>query len=198
MKDFEALKNIWSGQVEQSEINPEDVLKKVRKTKRSFSNKLLLETAGMLFVILLFAFIWISTPFMMWTTHLAMAIFMGCCLYYLFVQFQDYRSISNAELLLKQPQEFINYLQAYKKERYILNTRKYKLYSLFIGIAFGLYFIEVYFLAPLWQTLLGVIFTIAWFLICWFLMKIYIKREEEKLEEMMNSLSRLKKQFEAE
>jgi uncharacterized membrane protein (DUF485 family) len=196
MKEFEALKNIWDSQAVQPKVSPEEILKRLRRSKRSFANKLLFETIAIIVVIVLFTLIWIKSPFIMWTTHLSMSIFMSCCLYYLFVQFRDYKSINNSELMLKQPEEYIEYLKAYRKERYILNTRKYAIYSIFIGFAFALYFIEIYFVAPLWQTILGVILTTGWFLLCWFLMRVYRRREEEKLDSMINNLERLKKQFE--
>jgi Ca2+/Na+ antiporter len=196
MKEFEALKNIWDSQPEHPKVDPEDILKRVRKSKRSFSNKLLFETIGILAIIILLIVLWIKSPFIMWTTHLSMLIFISCCFYYLFFQYKDFRSISNSNLLFKQPEQYIEYLKSYRKRRYTLNTRKYTIYSVFIGIGFLLYFIEVYFIAQLWQTILGLILTVTWFMICWFLMRTYIRREEEKLGNMIENLERLKKQFE--
>lgn len=135
---------------------------------------------------------------MMWTTHLSFLIFTMCCCYYLLAQFRDYKNISNSEYLLKEPEEYISYLKLYQRKRYIFNTNKYRIYSIFIGIAFGLYFIEVYFSSPLWQTIAGIIATSIWFIICWFLMRIYIKKEQDKLNGMINELERLEKQFESE
>jgi len=198
MKDFEELKNIWQDQAERTKLSCEGILKKIRRSKRGFANKLLKETVGMLLVILVFAFIWIKTPFTLWTTHLSMLILIICCFYYLFVQFLDFRSIKNSELLLKKPDEYIDYLKSYRRERNILNTRKYSIYSIFIGIAFALYFIEIYLIAALWQTILGIILTIIWFMVCYFFMRIYIRREEDRLGTMIKDLERLRKQFEEE
>lgn len=195
MKDFDALKDIWSGQVSQPRISYEDIIKGLKQVKRSFSNKLLFETAGMFSAVIILLWVWISNPFMMWTTHLSLLILIVCCLYYVFIQISDYRSITNSESLLQQPEDYIQYLKRYRKRRYILNTRKYSVYSIFIGIAFGLYFIELYFIAPLWQIIGGVAFTAAWFVICWRLMRTYIRREQEKLYEMIEKLERLQHQF---
>lgn len=195
MKDFDALKDIWSGQVSQPRISYEDIIKGLKLAKRSFSNKLLLETAGMFSAVIILLWVWISNPFMMWTTHLSLLILIVCCLYYVFIQISDYRSITNSESLLQQPEDYIQYLKKYRKRRYILNTRKYSVYSIFIGIAFGLYFIELYFIAPLWQIIGGVAFTGAWFVVCWRLMRTYIRREQEKLYEMIEKLERLQHQF---
>ncbi|MFD2164079.1 hypothetical protein ACFSJU_16845 [Paradesertivirga mongoliensis] len=198
MKDFDALKDIWHSQLAAPRLSYEDILKGIRKSKASFANKLLVETIGMFFAIVLFALIWLDSSSMMWTTHLSLLIFLVCCLYYLFVQVRDYRSISNSEHLLKEPEEYISYLKDYRRKRYALNTRKYTVYSIFIGIAFGLYFVEIYFSSPLWHTIAGIVAIALWFIICWYLMKTYIRREQERLTGMIEKLERLEKQFSTE
>ncbi|WP_207425298.1 hypothetical protein [Pedobacter sp. SYSU D00535] len=196
MKDFDALRGIWQGQVSAPRLSEDEVLKEVRRSKSSFASKLLFETLGMSVAILVFVLIWATKAFSMWTSHLSILIFIFCCLYYIVLQIADYRSISNSDALLKQPEEYVEYLKFYQRKRYQLNTKKYTVYSVFIGLAFALYFVEVYFTAPLWQTLTGVGFTIAWFVACAFLMRVYIRKEQDRLGEMIESLEKLKKQFE--
>lgn len=197
MKDFEALKDIWHHQRSTPRISPEDVLKGVSKTRSSLANKLLFEVAGMGFVLAVLLFIWISIPFKMWTTHIAMLILNLCCLYFLYSQIRDYKLISDNSLLLSKPEDYIAYLKKYRHDRHILNTRKYLVYTIFLSLSFFLYFVEIAFLAPLWVTILGAAFTIAWILICYFvLMRSYILREESKLQEMISKLEKLQRQFE--
>jgi hypothetical protein len=196
MKDFEALKNIWQDQAEHPKLSSESVLKKIRSSKRGFANKLLMETLGMLLVILVFLFIWAKTSFTLWTTDLSMLILIICCFYYLFVQFRDFRNIQDTDILMKKPDEYIDYIKSYRRERYILNTRKYRIYSIFIGIAFALYFIEIYIIAALWLTILGIILTILWFILCYFFMRIYIRKEQDRLGAMIKDMERLRRQFE--
>ena len=80
MKDFDAIKDIWHGQVEMPKLSYDDLLKGIKTSKRSFENKLLFESIAMLSAILLFGFIWINNASMMWTTHLALLIFLVCCI----------------------------------------------------------------------------------------------------------------------
>ena len=195
MKDFDALKNIWHSQLSIPKISYEEVLSSIRKSKNSFANKLLFETIGIVTAIVLFVLIWVNTPSMMWTTHLSLLIFISCCFYYLFAQISDYRSISRSEQLLQEPEEYISYLKRYRKRRYILNTNKYLVYSTFIGVAFGLYFIEIYYSSPVWITITGAGVTIMWFVACWFLMKIYSRKEQEKIGEIIEKLENLERQF---
>jgi len=132
----------------------------------------------------------------MWTTHLAMIIFISCCIYYVLAIVSNYLKI-NDDKLLDKPECYINYLKKYKEERYIFNTRKYALYSIFFTAGFILYFIEISYLTSLLITLMVILFTFLWIGLCYFvLMRIYIKREEGKLEEMIQNLERLHKQFE--
>ena len=198
MKDFEALKDIWHNQVALPKVSHEDVLKKVRKTKNGFANKLLVELLGMCMAIAMLSYVWISSPFKMWTTHLAMIILVSCCLYYLYIQIRDYNRIKDESLLLSKPEEYIAYLKKYKNDRYILNTRKYKVYTAFLSLGFLFYFIEIAFLASVWVTVIGIVFTAAWILFCYtILMRRYIRKEEAKLGDMIGNLERLQKQFEA-
>jgi hypothetical protein len=196
MKDFEALKSIWHDQIALPKVSHKDVLKNLRKTRNGLASKLLLEMMGMAIAIAVLIYVWIKIPFFMWTTHLAMIIFISCCIYYILAIVSNYLKI-NDDKLLDKPECYINYLKKYKEERYIFNTRKYALYSIFFTAGFILYFIEISYLTSLVITLVVILFTFLWIGLCYFvLMRIYIKREEGKLEEMIQNLERLHKQFE--
>ena len=196
MKDFEALKSIWHDQVMLPKVSHEDVLKKVRKTRNGLSSRLLIEMIGMGIATAILIYVWIESPFRMWTTHLAMIIFIACCIYYIVALIDNYRKINDNKLIDK-PEDYITYLKKYKHDRYIFNTRKYTIYSIFLTAGFLLYFIEISFMAPFWVTITGFVFTFLWIALCYFVfMRIYIKREESKLEEMIQNLERLQKQFE--
>ena len=196
MKDFEALRSIWHDQVALPKVSHEDVLKKVSKTKKGLASRLLMEMSGMALATVMLIYVWIESPFKMWTTHFAMVIFVLCCLYYIVVLIGNYRKIAYKNLLDK-PEEYILHLKKYKHDRFIFNTRKYTIYTIFFTAGFILYFVEIAFLASLWVTIAGVVFTFLWIALCYFvLMRIYIRKEESNLEEMIHNLERLEKQFE--
>ena len=196
MKDFEALRSIWHDQVALPKVSHEDVLKKVSKTKNGLVSRLLIEMSGMALATVMLIYVWIESPFKMWTTHFAMVIFVLCCLYYIVVLIGNYRKIAYNNLLDK-PEEYIIHLKKYKHDRFIFNTRKYTIYTIFFTAGFILYFVEIAFLASLWVTIAGVVFTFLWIALCYFvLMRIYIRKEESNLEEMIHNLERLEKQFE--
>ncbi|MGV3703868.1 MAG: hypothetical protein ACO1NU_00700 [Arcticibacter sp.] len=195
MKDFDALKDLWSGQTNGPKLVYEDVLRDLRKSKSSIARRMLTEAGAMLAGILIFSWIWVRSSFMMWTTHLSIAILIGCCLYYLVVQLSGYRQFSSGKHLLQKPDVYISYLQNYQQQRYTFNTRNYRIYSIFIGIALSLFAIELYHISSLWQSALGVAFSIAWFIMCWKWMATYRRREQERLKEMISELENIRKQF---
>ena len=195
MKDFEALKSIWHNQVALPKVSHEDVIKKVGQTRTSLASRLLIEIIGMALASAMLIYVWIESPFRMWTTHLAMIIFMCCCLYYLTAIIKNYRRITYRSLL-DRPGEYILYLKKYKHDRFIFNTRKYRIYSIFFTAGFILLFIEISFLTELWVTITVIVFTFLWIILFYFvLMRIYIGKEESKLEDMIRNLERLEKQF---
>ena len=196
MKDFEALKSIWHNQVALPKVSHEDVLKKVSKTRTGLASRLLIEMVGMVLASAMLIYVWVESPFRMWTTHLAMVIFMCCCLYYITALIRNYRQITYRSLL-ERPGEYILYLKKYKHNRFIFNTRKYRMYSIYFTAGFILLFIEIAFLTELWVTITVIVFTFLWIILYYFvLMPIYIRKEESRLEDMIRNLERLEKQFE--
>ena len=195
MKDFEALKSIWHNQVALPKVGHEDVLKKVSKTRTGLASRLLIEMVGMVLASTMLIYVWVESPFRMWTTHLAMVIFMCCCLYYITALIRNYRQITYRSLL-DRPGEYILYLKKYKHNRFIFNTRKYRMYSIYFTAGFILLFIEISFLTELWVTITVIVFTFLWIILYYFvLMPIYIRKEESRLEDMIRNLERLEKQF---
>lgn len=196
MKDFEALRVIWHNQITLPKVSHEDVFKRIRKTKNGLSSKLLIEIIIMGLAAAIISFVWLISPFKMWTTHLAMILILACCLYYIISLISNYRKI-NYDKLMDMPEDYITYLKKYKHDRNIFNTRKYTIYSTFLTAGFLLYFIEISLISPIWISIAALIFTAAWIAYCYFvLMRIYIKREESKLEGMIHNLERIQKQFE--
>ncbi len=196
MKDFDALKTIWHNQVALPKVSHRDVLKKVTRLKNGLAQRLLLEMTGMVLATAVLLWVWSGSPFTLWTTHLAMLVFLACCIYYIIAIIKNYQHITYDQLLDK-PEEYIQYLKKYKQDRFIFNTRSYRIYSLFFTVGFILCFIEIAVLAPLWITITGAVFTTLWIALCYFvLMRIYIRREEAKLEDLIRNLERLQKQFE--
>ncbi|MFM6976418.1 MAG: hypothetical protein ACKOW2_06190 [Sphingobacteriaceae bacterium] len=195
MRDFDEIKNIWQEQ-QDPKLNHEEILKRVKRSKSRLANKLLAEVLLMSVTIAVLSYAWYMIPFRMWTTHLSLLIFMASSLFVLFAQLTDYRRINSSSDLLDKPESYIQYLKKYQQERHQLNTQKYRVYTLFLGLGLLLFFVEIFFVASAWFTILGLGLSIAWIICCYFwLMRRYIRREENYLNEMIEDLERLQKQF---
>lgn len=195
MKDFDALKDLWSGQNNGPRLAYEDILRDVRNSRSSLAGKLRIEALAMFASVLFFAWVWTQSSFLMWTTHLSIAILIICCLYYFAVQVINYKRLSSTTQILQKPETYISFLQSYQQERYTFNTRNFRIYSYFIGMALALFAIELYYVSAWWQSVLGIVFTIAWFIMCRKLMITYRRREQERLKDMITKLEEIRKQF---
>src|SRR5690606_10120525 len=131
-----------------------------------------------------------------WTSHLSMVIVICCLFYYLKIQIADYLKINKTAFLFKKPEEYITYLKNYKKSRFKLKTKSYQLYVTLISVSLGLFAIEMYYILSFPLLLTYIIISAGWILLCQLVfMKQYNKREEQRLQEIINNLERLSKQF---
>lgn len=195
MKDFEALKKLWSEQGE-APINYDSIIKSSTINRKSYAAKLILQVFLVAFALTVIISIWMFKPFFTWTTHLSMLILCFCLSYFLIIQFRDYKKVRQFDQHLLRPQDFIEYLKRYKKESYLLNKRNYRVYTIGIGIAFGLILFEMYFILPFWILLLFIIAATGWFLLSYLLlMKEYITTENNRIESMISQLEKIKDQL---
>ncbi len=195
MRDFDSLKNIWSNQASSPKLDYKDIIKKIKTSSKLFSNKLLLESIAMSGVIIVICLIWLANTFLLWSTHLAFIILVVSCIAYIVFQSKHYHNLNKSDKLLEKPGDYLSFLKKYQRKRYVLNTRIYSIYSIFIALAFTLLFIEIYFIVPLWQTLTGIVLSIIWFLLCAYIMKRYTQREQSKLRDMIMHLENIESQF---
>ncbi|GAA4788058.1 hypothetical protein GCM10023231_15280 [Olivibacter ginsenosidimutans] len=196
MKDFNELKQLWHVQQEHDGVSYNAIRNTIKQTKNKYTAKLLSHVISVAVIVLITFYIFITIPFYTWTTQLSMLIVLICLVYYMLIQIKDYRAIHNSENLLNKPEVYISYLQAYKKHRYKLNTQNYTVYTVCLSVAFALYLIEMSFYVSRMTLIIFVVATVIWFLICYFvLMKVYIRKESEKLQELINKLKDLKDQF---
>jgi len=69
-------------------------------------------------------------------------------------------------------------------------------YVVFISIALVLFSIEMFYVLSLWWLLIYIVLSIGWLFLCQLVfMRYYNKREEQKLEEIIQALERLSQQF---
>jgi hypothetical protein len=195
MKNFEAIKDLWRVQNE-APINYDSIIKSIYTNRKSYAQKLIIQTICVSIALAVILCIWLFKPFFTWTTHLAMLLLTFCLIYFLIIQFLDYKKVRQFDRHLLKPQDFITYLERYQKDSYLLNKRNYQIYTFVIGIAFALILFEMYFILPFWILILFIIAAISWFALSYLLlMKEYIKSENNRVETMISQLEKIKKQL---
>lgn len=196
MKNFDKLVDIWQTQKTAPEVNYEAILAHLKKSTNLFKLKLRLGLVVMIIVVWGIGFLWMIIPFVYITTHISLAIFVLCCLYYIFTQIKNLKILSNNSFTLT-PKKHIEGLQNFKLLRHKENTRNFIIYTLAMAVGFGLYFIEFFSQVSTLVIYISLSFTVIWFAVCfYFLQKIYIKREEKAFADMFDDLNRIKNQFE--
>jgi len=196
MKNFDSLVSIWQAQNSAPEIDYKNVIAHFNKSKNSFIRKIIIGLVLMIIALITILILWLKTPFTYITTHISLLIFVLCCLYYIAVQFKNYRILS-AFKCTETPKKYIIQLQKFKQLRHKEYTRNFVFYIVAMGLGFVLYFIEFFTQVNTLVKLLSIVFTITWFLGCYFYVKnIFIKREETAINDMLKDLERLKNQFE--
>ncbi|WP_257659099.1 hypothetical protein [Parapedobacter lycopersici] len=196
MKGFEDLQQLWHRQTPEPNVSFDTILKRIKESKGELAKKLFWQSVVVAAAIIVLLLVWVAVSFSTWTTYLALALTMGCICYFFVNQLADYRRISSSHSLLSKPQEYIVYLQEFKQKRNRFNTRNYMAYEIVLAVAFGLYAVEMYFSVPFWAFITFLLVVVCWFLICHFVfMKQYIKQENARIQEMIDNLGRINKQF---
>lgn len=196
MKDFDSLVGIWNEQKSTPAIDYKEIIVQYKKSRDKLKSKLLLEIIAMVFALAMTCYISFTVEFDFWTTYVGLVVVMACCLYFIITQLNNINKITNSNTLFDKPQDHIKFIQKFRASRHIQHTRNYKIYTLCLTFGLLLYFIEFFYkLSPLLMA--GVLaITIVWFLVYYFyFLKQYIKKEDQKFEEMINDLQRLDAQF---
>lgn len=195
MKDFEDIKRLWRVQSEQPIASYENLRQVILSKKNTYEKRLLVQFMGTVLATIGILFIWILVPFYTWAAHLSLLIVFFCVVYYMISQWKDYRLIKSAQYLNK-PKEYILFLREYQARRYRFNTRNYRIYAGFILFSFVLFCVELSYYLSNYKLLNFITLSCIWFILCHqVFMRLYIRREQSKLQDMIEHLERLQSQF---
>ncbi|MDB5026237.1 MAG: hypothetical protein JWP78_3992 [Mucilaginibacter sp.] len=196
MKDFEHLISVWQGQPKQEQLSVDEVLKQVKKGIRGITNQLYWGIVAMTAVLVLTFIILFFFVFQSWLTYVGIFTMLVTMMLYAMMIIRNYRILNKRDATLN-PNEYLQHLKQYQKNRAKTTGWFYYIYLLLISAGLSLYFVEILQNAStLYKT--GVYsITIIWFLfLTFFYKKRIFKNEEEKLNLMIDRLERLQGQFE--
>ena len=196
MKDFEHLISVWQGQPKQEQLSVDEVLKQVKKGIRGITNQLYWGIVAMLSVLILTFVILFFFAFQSWLTYVGIFTMLITMLLYAVMIIRNYRILHKRDATLN-PNEYLQDLKEYQKNRAKITGWFYYIYLLLISVGLSLYFIEILRNASTLYKIGIYSITIIWFLfLTFFYKKRIFKNEEEKLNLMIDRLERLQGQFE--
>ncbi len=196
MKDFEHLMSVWQGQPKQEQLSVDEVLKQVKKGIRGITNQLYWGIVAMLSVLVLTFVILFFFVFQSWLTYVGIFTMLITMLLYAVMIIRNYRILNRRDATLN-PNEYLQDLKEYQKNRAKITGWFYYIYLLLISVGLSLYFIEILRNASTLYKIGIYSITIIWFLfLTFFYKKRIFKNEEEKLNLMIERLERLQGQFE--
>ena len=196
MKDFEHLISVWQGQPKQEQLSVDEVLKQVKKGIRGITNQLYWGIVAMIAVLVLTFVILFFFVFQSWLTYVGIFTMLVTMMLYAMMIIRNYRILNKRDATLN-PNEYLQDLKQYQKNRAKITGWFYYIYLLLISVGLSLYFVEVLQNASTFYKIGVYSITIIWFLfLTFFYKKRIFKNEEEKLNLMIERLERLQGQFE--
>lgn len=196
MKDFEHLISVWQGQPKQDQLSVDEVLKQVKKGIRGITGQLYWGIVAMIAMLAFTFVILFFFVFQSWITYVGIFIMLITMLLYAVMIVRNYRILNKRDATLN-PNEYLQDLKEYQKNRAKITGWFYYLFVLLISVGLSLYFVEILQNASTYYKIAIYGLTIIWILFLTFYYKKRIfKNEEEKLNLMIERLERLQGQFE--
>lgn len=198
MKEFEELQQLWRKNIPESKVDFEGVMHRIEKGQKELAAKMWWHVIAFSVGLLILGYIWVTLAFVTWTSHLALVLVASSMIYALLVQWKSYQNVKQINFgFTQKPEEYIQNLKAFKANRYRQHSHSFMIYETCIAVAFALYSFELYFALPAGTFIGMVVFIIFWFIISHFVfLKAYIQHENEKIQNMISDLDRIKNQFE--
>lgn len=175
--------------------NKEDLLSKINKFKKSNLKKLIKTNLLLIATSLFIIFIWAYYQPQMITTKIGIIITILSMVIFLIAYNQSFALFRKPTNTLSNS-EYLKNLLAIKSKQQFMQTTMLSLYFILLSTGIGLYLYEfAQRMTPLWAILTyGV--TSIWFLFNWFYLRpIQIKKQQSKLDEIINKFEMLIEQL---
>lgn len=195
MKNFEELSSLWITQPQKEQLTADTLLKQVKKGATALNRKLfwniVLMAATLIFMVVLFLFFLFNS----WLTYAGIFITMSTILIYTILMVRDYRLIAAHDLTV-EVNVYLQKLKEYQKSRKQMYGTMYFVYTMLLSVGLGLFLIEILKSVSVMFEIFAYVAFAAWMLfVTFFLRKKIIRTEQEKINQIINHLERLKTQF---
>ncbi|MDN4164438.1 hypothetical protein QWY31_02940 [Cytophagales bacterium LB-30] len=198
MSDFDSLKNIW--QQEKPEAKPIPISAQA-KSERSKMQRQFLVGSLLLFLTGIFIgamALGLDLNFQQWYTYAAMGLVIAICWGQSFLIFSNYLSMRKIDESAA-PGEHLKQWERYYHLRQSQNRWNTPLYFIMLNAAMGIYFIEIMSGRPWMNVAIVLGIYLAWVLYAYFVLgKKVLRKENQRLQTIIQELKALENQFEKE
>jgi hypothetical protein len=195
MKDFDNLKDLWKQQEETKLPDVSEVLKKIKKEKLVYTNKILFQVTILIGTMITLVWIGSSIDFKKTTTYIGLGLMLLCIAGFSIVRLYQMISLKKIDLTQK-PSETLSKLEHYFAFQQIVSTKISLAYFIVLNIAFVFYFIEV--MHPMSFQLKTICLTtyIAWMLFAYFYLgKKQKKKENDRIQKIIDSIKEMESSY---
>jgi hypothetical protein len=196
MKNFEELSSLWITQPKAAvHVLADTLLKQVKKGASALNRKLLwsflIMAATFIFTIVLFLFFLFNS----WLTYAGIFITMSTVLIYAILMYRDYKLIASHDPTT-EVNIYLEKLKQYQTSRTKMYGTMFYVYTALLSLGLGLFLVEVLKPTSLLFEIIAYTVFLGWMLfVTFYWKKRIVKTEQEKLNEIINRLERLKGQF---
>jgi len=196
MKDFDSLVGIWNDQNTAPKLDYKEIITQYKINRNKLSTRIFIELLAMVIAIGIIAYFSLGADFNLWTSYLGIVTVIACGLYFISIQIINLKRIASSNTLFDKPQDHIAFIKKFRQQRYTQHTKDYNIYTLALSLGTTLFFIEMaYEFGTVYITIVALV-TLIWFAVYYFyFLKQYIKKEDQKFQEMVEDLERLDRQF---
>ena len=198
MKEFDNLKAIWDQQNQLVIPNVSHIIQKAKRAKKAIKNKIIIQVIALLLAMINVIVVLCVINFKMATTFIGIAITLFTIFAYSAVRIYQVKQLNNINLT-QSPQTVLQQLNVYCTFDKILRTKGMLLYFILLNFGMALYFIEVLKPMSLNFKILSLLIYLSWMLIAYFVIgKKQLKKDEEKMNFLINSIQNLENEYKNE
>lgn len=188
------FKDLWSKQtVSQPDIN--ELLVRLKQFKNKGIRKLILTSILLVATIGFIAFIWYAFQPELITTKIGITLAILAMLVFMFF----YSKLAVSYKAIDEQQSNTEYLQnliAIQVKQKFLQSSVLSLYFILLGTGICLYLYEYALKMPLYMAIATYLVTLSWFALNWFYLRPkQIKKEQDKINDLISKFEVLTKQF---
>jgi hypothetical protein len=178
--------------------DPDELFSKLKHYKKKGLRKLIIANVLLIATSVFIVFIWYQYQPQLITTKTGIILIILAMVIYLSV----YNQLTPSFNKLKNEQsnnEYLQHLITIKNKQLFLQTKMLNVYFMMISFGVFLYMYEYTSIMPVFYAVLAYTITLAWIGFNWFYIRPRtIKKQQSKLEEIINEFKRINGQFEGE